>query len=322
MFEICCTLGNGIYLFLAITKLAAIDKKIKQSMKKGYQQGSARNLTSYINRYLDFCLDHLLPPVPADGTQLRRFVQYLAELPTISAIETIKNYIWGLRTFHKLLELPPPDTSEFFTMLTIKGIRLTLARPVKQAEPMTPQILEKIFTQVDINSQEQVVTWTALLYCFHLLLHKSNLVPETQAKFDPDKQLSRDKLCLALNSILVDLVWCKMLQFKEKILPLPLVQLANKVICPVHWTWILVKTVPAEPKDPVFCYNRRNKFMVLTYLRLTFWFKKWLHEAGVPNKGFTLHSCRRGGASFLHQANIAGQVIKNLGNWASDAYLR
>ena len=227
-----------------------------------------------------------------------------------------------MKTFHKLLGLPAPDTSEFLTMLHMKGVRLTLARPIRQAQPISPMLLEKIFSQVDIQSQEQVVAWTALLYCFHMLLRKSNLVPDTQKKSDPNKQLSQERLCLALNSVLVDLVWCKTLQFKEKVLPLPLVQLTNKIICPVHWTWVLIKTVPAGPTDPVFCYNRKGKFMVLTYPRLTFWFKRWLHEAGVPNKEFSLHSFRRGGASFLHTANISGQVIKILGNWASDAYLR
>ena len=309
-------------LFAAFIKLIQLDRNIKVSTKKGYQPGSSQNLRSYINRYLDFCLEYLLPPVLADGIQLRRFAQYLADMPTISAIETVKNYIWGLKTFHKLLGLPPPDTSEFLTTLQMRGLRLTLARPVRQAEPITPQILEKIFTQVDITSQEQVVAWTALLYCFHMLLRKSNLVPDTQSKFDPDKQLSRQRLCLALNTVLVDLVWCKTLQFKEKVLPLPLIQLANKVICPVHWTWILVNTVQASAQDPIFCYNRKGKFMVLTYPRLTHWFKKWLHEAGVPNKGFSLHSFRRGGVSFLHKANIPGQIIKILGNWASEAYLR
>ena len=186
---------------------------------------------------------------------------------------------------------------------------------------MTPQLLERIFEQVDIDSDEQVAAYTALLYGFHLLLWKSNLVPETQRMFDPEKQLSRDKLCLALNAVLVELVWCKTLQYKEKVLPLPLVALDNKIICPIHWTWILIKRVSAGAKDPLFCYFRRKQFMTLTYPWLTFWFKKWLDQTGTNSKNYTLHSCRRGGASFLHKADIPGQVIKLLGNWASDAYL-
>ena len=103
---------------------------------------------------------------------------------------------------------------------------------------------------------------------------------------------------------------------------LPLVALDNKIICPVHWTWVLIKRVATGPKDPLFCYFRCKQFMTLTYPRQTFWFKKWLDQTGTNSKQFSLHSCRRGSASFLHKANIPGQVIKLLRNWASDAYLR
>ena len=68
---------------------------------------------------------------------------------------------------------------------------MTLARPVRQAEPISPQTLEKIFLQVDLKSEEQLVAWVALIFAFHLLLRKSNLVPNTQREFNPEKQLSR-----------------------------------------------------------------------------------------------------------------------------------
>ena len=230
--------------------------------------------------------------------------------------------MWGLCTFHKILHLPVPDMAEFLTKLAMKGIRLQLARPIRQAEPITPHILYKIFEQVDVSSEEQVMVWTTMLYTFHMLLRKSNLVPNTQNCFDANKQISRNKLCLAPNAVLVEIVWCKSMQFKEKVLPFPLVALKDKVICPVYWTWVLIKRVSALPSDPAFGYHRKGKFMILTYPRLTYWFKKWLHEAGVASEGLTMHSFRRGGCTYLHKANVPAQAIKLLGNWASEAYLR
>ena len=210
-----------VSLVLVFAKLSALDNNVNNSLKRRYQPGSVKNLRSYINRYLDFCIEHGLSPIPATGQQTRRFIQFLADSPTISAMETISNYMWGLKTFHKLLELPPPDTTEFITKLLLKGVRLTLAKPIKQAQPIMPRILEDIFVHVDVNSDEQVAAWTALLYAFHMLLRKSNIVPDTQKQFDPEKQISRDKLCVALNSVLVKIVWSKTLQFQEKTLPPP-----------------------------------------------------------------------------------------------------
>ena len=155
-----------------------------------------------------------------------------------------------------------------------------------------------------------------------MLLRKSNLVPDTQKEFNPERQLARKNICLAANAILVNIEWSKTLQYKEKVLPVPLIPIANKIICPVFWTWKLVQRIPARPLDPLFCYHRKGKFMTLTYPRLTYWFKKWIEECKLNPKVFTLHSFRNGGASFLHNADVPAQMIKLLGNWASEVYLR
>ena len=251
-----------------------MDDRVKRTTKRGYQPGSSKNLRTYINRYLDFCMEFKLPPVPAEGMQLRRFAQFLADSPSISSYRTITNYIWGVKTFHKLLGFQAPDTGEFITRLVLKGLRLELARPIKQAEPITPKILVQIFYRVDFTYEEQLTAWVVVLYGFHMLLRKSNLVPDTQKDFDPCKQLARRNICLAERAVLVNIEWSKTLQFKEKVLPVPLIPIANKIICPVFWTWKLIHRIPARPEDPMFCYNRKGKYMVLTYARLTYWFKK------------------------------------------------
>ena len=206
-------------------------------------------------------------------------------------------------------------------MLVTKGLRLALAWPVRQAEPVNPEILMNMFKFVDIQDEEQIMAWTELLYGFHLL-DKSNLVPDTQKEFHPEKQIARQDICLAKHTVLVNIQWSKTLQYKEKLLHVPLIQLKNKLICPVHWMWKLVLSVNMRPSDPLFCYHRKGKFMTLTYPWLTYWFKLWLEKCGMPAKLFSLHSCRRGGVTFLHTADIPAQMIKLLGNWASKAYLR
>ena len=41
-----------------------------------------------------------------------------------------------------------------------------------------------------------------------------------------------------------------------------------------------------------------------------------------PEGKYTLHSLRRGGATFAFQSNMEDQMIKLLGDWASNAYRR
>ena len=49
---------------------------------------------------------------------------------------------------------------------------------------------------------------------------------------------------------------------------------------------------------------------------------KWLKLIQVEADKFSLHSLRRGGATFAYQANMEGEIIKLLGDWASDTYRR
>ena len=312
--------GNG--LIAAFQKLEDLDKRLLSTTQRGYQPGTTRNLSYQINRYLDFCLEFGFSPAPASQLQLRRFAQWISDNPAVNAYGTVSNYLSAVKTFHKIIGVQPPNTTEHMTSLTLKGLRLDMARPTHQAAPITPQILLMMFTMVNTACPEQITAWTALIFVFHLLLRKSNIVPDTQAAFDNTKQLARSSITLARNAMIVQIVWSKTLQFKEKELLLPLVALSNKVICPVYWSWAMLAKNPASASSPLFSYYRGKRFMTLTYPRLMFWFKKWLCMAGLDHTLYSMHSFRRGGATFLHEADIPGQIIKLLGNWASDCYLR
>ena len=200
----------------------------------------------------------------------------------------------------------------------LKGLRMQLARPTNQARPITVQNMNVMSRQVDKSSPEQVTAWTALVFAFLMLLRKSNLVPDTQKAFDGAKQLTRESITVAANAVMVDVVWSKTLQFKEKVLNIPLIRLRNKAICPLYWLLLMIQLNPASPSDPAFCYFRNGKFMTLTYPRLVYWLRRWLIMANINPEGYTMHSFRRGGASFLFDVNIPGQIIKLLGNWASE----
>ena len=115
-----CMNGNETLFILAFKQLVELDKRLQLTTKRGYQPGSCKNLRLQINRYLDFCIDLELPPVPADELQLHRFAQYLADSLSINAIDMVLNYTSALKTLHKLVGLQPPSTSTFLAAQTIK----------------------------------------------------------------------------------------------------------------------------------------------------------------------------------------------------------
>ena len=50
--------------------------------------------------------------------------------------------------------------------------------------------------------------------------------------------------------------------------------------------------------------------------------RSWLEKISEDPQKFSLHSRRRGGAFHAHRSNIWEEMIKILGNWASDAFRR
>lgn len=260
---------------------------------------------------------YALMPFPADELQMRRYAQHLSE--KVKSIGTINNYVSAVKTFHQLVSEKPPNMKQYLVTRTLKGLKTVMARPVRQAAPITPKLLYKMYEFVNFKDQQQMVAWVAILYGFHMLLRKSNLVPDSV--FDPSRQLSRGSLCLSHKALLVEIVWSKTLQFKERKLIIPVLPVADNRICAYYWTLVMINSIPAGPLDPALCYYRGQKISPLTYSQLTKWLKLWVESAGESPVAYSSHSMRRGGATFAYESDMPGRMIQVLGDWASLAYL-
>ena len=85
----------------------------------------------------------------------------------------------------------------------------------------------------------------------------------------------------------------------------------------------MVQMTPAPPSAPVFCIkDKRGELRPLTYPVISAQFKDWVAKVGFNSSNYTMHSLRRGGASWASKKDIPTHFIKVLGNWASEAYLR
>lgn len=169
-----------------------------------------------------------------------------------------------------------------------------------------------------------MVAWTGLLLGFYMLLRKSNLVPDTMDTFNKEQQFCRaDINLLGLDkAMMFEIRWSKTIQYKQKILRLPVLPAKNKAICPVFWVHYMISQVPAQPYHPVLALTSAGKTWALSANQLIYRFRKWLTLLGEESTLFSLHSLRRGGVMFAYQFNMEGGMIKLLGDWASDTYKR
>ena len=302
--------------------LAQLDLEVARTKGQSIKESTKKNIICCLGAYEKFCEHYNLPYFPCDNRQLGRFGQHLSR--TFESPNAVSNYQSAIRTCLALLGLPIPDVKDRQMQRFTIGLRRIMQHEVKQAAPMTPEVLIQLSKVVDYRDQVELVAWGATLLGFYMFLRKSNLVPDTMEDFNPEHQFTRADLTLISldKAMMFEIRWSKTIQFKQKVLRMPVLPAKIKAICPVYWTHRILQLIPASPQDPVLAIRYRGKLVSLSANQLIYRIRKWLLLLGMDPSIYSLHSLRRGGATFAYQSNIEGKMIKLLGEWASDAYKR
>ena len=293
-----------------------------------YKGDSVKDLTkkgllTHLQSYIEFCDRYEFQYFPSDNRQMCRFGQHLIDKGFKSA-DSVRNYISGIRTCHALLGFQAPPTADKQMEMFLAGIKNVLLHDTKQAAPISPELLLKMYHVVDFTDEIEMVAWVALLVGFTMFLRRSNLVPEAMDKFQSDKQFTRaDFNVTGPDSVMMaEVRWSKTIQFKQRVLRLPILPVKNKKICPVTWMNYMISHIPGLSTDPLFLIRVKGKKLALSANQLILRMRKWLRLINEDPEKYSIHSLRRGGATFASQCNIRGEMIRVLGDWASDAWKR
>ena len=171
-------------------------------------------------------------------------------------------------------------------------------------------MLNKMVSYVDFDHSIQATTWVAIVLGFHLLLHKSNLVPNSVAEFKLAQLLQCCDIHFHCGMALVNIKWSKARRIGNQV-TMPLLK-SKGPACPVATLKKLFLPVPAPPSDPLFVFHRTKAYSqshlsVLTYSSL--------ERAGYELYRYSCHSLRRGGTY-----HAFADLIKHLGDWQSECY--
>ena len=139
------------------------------------------------------------------------------------------------------------------------------------AHPLSLAMLNKMVHHVNFDHPIQVAAWVAIVISFQLLLHKSNLVPNSVAEFKAAQQLQCRDIHFGHGMVLVNIKWSKTRQIGNRI-TMPFLK-GKGPACPVSALKILFLLVPASPSDPLFVFHRtkaysQSRLSVLTYSSL------------------------------------------------------
>ena len=265
-----------------------------------------------------FCAHFLFEPIPATLETLSLYAQFLTR--SFRSVESVKNYLSGVKLLHTMTDTPCPYFGSHELRMALRGMARMKPHCPKQAAPITPQILAAILNTLDLQDNvEHIVMWALFVTAFFTLARKSNLVLSTNNK---GKQIKRQDILLAQDSMLVRFRWTKTIQFGQKVLEVPLLKMPQSKLCPVRACQRMIKAVPARPQDSAFSLPRPWGIAPVTYDHFQQFLKSKIQEIGLDASLFSSHSFRRGGATWAFKVGVRGELIQVQGDWLSDAYTR
>ena len=283
-----------------------------------YTKRSKANAISHIRQLCIFCKAFNQPVLPVSKNCLLGFIELLSRSSGFGHISHVLNSIEFL---HKCKGFDYIGHSFEFNVL-LRGLKRKLAKPVKQALPITPEMLVLMYPYVNINSPFELAHWCAFLFGIRLLYRKSSLAPESIQKFDAKTGLSREKTAIVGNSILVYQNFSKTNQFMASTRVIPLTASPIQALDPVFHYSKLMNENPVDKKLPAFSYVYAGHVRCVTHRSFTNFLKLMLRKIGVDPDKWTGHSFRRGGASWLYRLGVDPLTIQGVGDWASDTFLR
>ena len=224
--------------------------------------------------------------------------------------------MYGIKTLHILTKVKPPDLGDIEMSLTLRGLKKTLIRTVKRAQPLTPDILMDILAHINLSKQTDLIFWVLLLVSFFGMLCKSNLVPDTRISFDGEKQLTRGHITFRGDVAIVTVTWAKNIQNRQKIVELPLFSVPGSPLCPIT-TLRAILANKGKKHYPLF---GTGKILAFSYYTFQAKLRRVLKKAGYRAHVFSSHSMRCGGAVWAHRSGVPDSLIQTHGVWASDVY--
>lgn len=218
---------------------------------------------------------------------------------------------------HYLLGYPVEHINDFLLNLGLRGIARMHPHCVKQAKPVTPDILLKFASKLDFCHNTDKVFWCLFLFAFFLFARKSNLVPTTKEDLKNKKFLCRKDVSLEQDMLIVTFRYSKTIQFGERVLRTPLLPIKDSILCPVNAFKNMCDAIHTEPEDPLFTLPSKR---CVWYSQFQSKLKQLIEKIGLKPEEYSTHGFRRSGTSFAFQSGVPSLLIKHHGDWRSQAY--
>jgi hypothetical protein len=203
-----------------------------------------------------------------------------------------------------------------------RGINRQKGVPPNQKQPMSIDVMKKMFGILDFAKSADLAFWAACCVGFFVFLRKSTLLPADSRTEGLVMLRREDVVDLEIDSFVLVVKKSKVIQFGERVHRIPFANCVLNDVCPVRAVLSHFGASVLGAKSPLFNYMQSGREVTLTQASFIVRLRGLLKALGLRSADYSAHSFRRGGASFAFSLGVSPLQIKLRGDWASDAYER
>lgn len=297
--------------------IRALDRRVFEVKASAYAHATICNRTTQIRTFVLFALFMGLAPLPVTASCLSRYLVFLSK--SFKSYSSIRNYMDGVRVFHVSNGYNFQSIADNYQVnLVLKGLKRLLTHQPRRALTISIHLLIKIFDKMDGNNKLHVVLKAAFLTAFFGFLRKSSLLPQSPLSFNREKHLSRSSFVIHENSIIVNVLWSKTLQYNQKVIRIPLYCINNSPLCPVKALKQMFDMIPASHTAPAFVYpDATGQLISLSSSTFVYYLRYFIAKTGVDPSKYSGHSFRRSGCNFATTCGVSLPQLMIHGDWSS-----
>ena len=292
--------------------LQSLQQYLGSLQTRAFCDSTKRSMRAYLHSYLLFCQYFQFTPFPVCKTMSLLYLVFLSR--SLSSYRSVVNYLGIITHINRSFGTSLAFLQDYDVYLAERAVRRIMGNYVARKEPITVEILLKLFSQFDFNNHLHVCMRTLFLVAFFSFLCISSLVPHKLSN-----ALQRD---FHLTGALLRITHTKTIQFRERHLEIPLPCILGSPLCPVTALKQYLASVQLPPRSPLFVCKTQDAYRPILAHQYNAFITASLSAIGFNLAHYSSHSFRRGGASFAFSRDAPTAFIKARGDWKSDAYLK
>lgn len=244
------------------------------------------------------------------------YIEHLARTQKTAA--AVASTISSLRALLVRLSIPITEVNNYFVQALQRSISINKRTVTFQRPPISPDHIKRIFAAIG-NLKYANHFRSAVLLMFVTAMRQSNLFPRTQRAFDKARMLTRNDVNITSTAVVIRNKWSKSQQTAASLRYQSIPSAKNPHLCLRRS--LLTQLAACKHKSsntPLFHFADGSP------ITLQYMLKLWtyaLRRAGLSSL-YTLHSLRRGGATFLQDSGVPMPELASHGGWKSAAILR